>query len=350
MPLFHRTSHHHSQRTVTSALAVAVLLLAGCTGGSDHEQDGEAAPTAGADDPEPTTVTLVTPDSVALNAGLLERFEKESGLTVEVNVVGDVGTFAEQILSTKDDPLGDVVLGVDNTFMSRVVDEGVTEVNYLWQVGYADVCVNADTVWFAERDLPLPRSLNELVDPRYQGQLVVPDPATSALGLAFLLAAVDEYGDTGAGYYWRALRENGVKFASSPESAYDADFTAKNSTGGRPLVVSYSTSPAGTVGKDGELTTAALPETCFRHEAYAGLLTGARNRAGGKDLLAFLVSDEVQSEVSRSMSVYPADDDARIPDEWAEVPRIENPHELDPEEIAENRDAWIGAWTSTMFG
>lgn len=345
MPLSHRTSH----RAVTSALAVAVLLLAGCTGGPDEKRDGDAAPTEGADGPASTTVTLVTPDSVTLNAGLLERFELESGLTVEVNVVGDAGTFAEQILASKEGPLGDVVLGVDNTFMSRVVNEGVTEVNYLWQVGHADVCVNADKVWFDERDVPLPGSLEDLAQPRYKGQLVVPDPATSALGLAFLLAAVDEYGDTGAGDYWKALRENGVKFASSPEAAYDVDFTASNSTGGRPLVVSYSTSPAGTAGKDGEFTTAALPETCFRHEEYAGLLTGAKNRAGAKDLLAFLVSDEVQQEMSTSMSVYPADDDTRVPDEWAEVPRMESPHELDPEQIGENRDAWISAWTSTMF-
>ncbi|MGI5189388.1 thiamine ABC transporter substrate-binding protein [Promicromonospora sp. CA-289599] len=338
-----------SYRTATTAVTAVALLLAGCTGEPDHTRDPDTRDA----DPSPTsnTVTLVTQDSFALSDGLLERFEKESGLTVEVNVVGDAGTLANELVSTKDAPLGDVVFGVDNTFMSRVTDEGVTEVNYLRQVGEADVCVNADKTWFADRGLPVPQDLDDLIDPRYRGLLVVPDPATSSLGLAFLLAAVDEYGDTGGGGYWAALEENGVKGAGSWEDAYHGDFTGAGGTGDRPLVVSYSTSPAGTVGDDGKPTTAALLETCFRHEEYAGLLAGARNRGGGKDLLSFLLSDAVQQDVPASMSLYPADDGTKLPADWVKhAPRAEDPYELDPEEIAESREAWVEAWTAITFG
>lgn len=335
-----------ARRTAAATAAAAALLLAGCTGQPDHEEDDDAAPPAAAD-----TVTLVTHDSFALSDGILQRFEDESGLTVEVNTVGDAGALAGRLVPPQDVPPGDVVFGVDNTFMSRVTDEGVTEVNYLWQVGEADVCVNADTAWFAEQHLPVPRTLDDLIEPRYQGLLVVPDPATSSLGLAFLLAAVDEYGDTGVGDYWTGLRENDVAVAGSWEDAYGADFTAGGGAGDRPLVVSYSTSPADTVGDGGEPATTALPETCFRHEEYAGLLTGAPNREGGKDLLWFLTSDAVQQDLPASMSLYPADEDTRLPAAWVErAPRPQDPHELDPEEIAENREAWIEAWTAIVRG
>ncbi|MBE1878586.1 thiamine ABC transporter substrate binding subunit [Myceligenerans pegani] len=333
-----------ARRTAVATAAVAALLLAGCTGQPDHEQDDDAAPPAASD-----TVTLVTHDSFALSDGVLERFEDESGLTVEVNVVGDSGALADALVPPAEVPPGDVVFGVDNTFLSRVEDEGATEVNYLWQVGEADVCVNADRAWFAEQGLPVPRTLDDLIAPRYQGLLVVPDPATSSLGLAFLLAAVDEYGDTGVGDYWTALRENDVAVAGSWEDAYGAAFTAGGGDGDRPLVVSYSTSPAGTVGDDGEPPTTALPETCFRHEEYAGLLTGGPNREGGQELLWFLTSDAVQQDLPASMSLYPADDDIKLPDTGSRrAPRPQDPHELDPEEIAENREAWIAAWTATV--
>ncbi|MBO0608766.1 thiamine ABC transporter substrate-binding protein [Myceligenerans salitolerans] len=330
------------RRTAATAVTAVALLLAGCTGQPDQEDD-DAAPPAAAD-----TVTLVTHDSFTLGDDVLERFEQESGLTVEVKTVGDAGALADQLVPPAETPPGDVVLGVDNTFMSRVVDAGATEVNYLWQVGEADVCVNADKAWFTEQHLPVPRTLDDLIDPPYQGLLVVPDPASSSVGLAFLLAAVDEYGDTGVGDYWTGLRANDVEIAGSWDEAYGSGFTGAGGGGDRPLVVSYSTSPADTVEDDGEPVTTALPETCFRHEEYAGLLAGAPNREGGKELLWYLTSDAVQRDLPASMSLYPADEDARLPAAWAEhAPRVEDPHELDPEDIAENREAWIEAWAAT---
>ncbi|GAB4084458.1 thiamine ABC transporter substrate-binding protein [Myceligenerans cantabricum] len=332
-----------SYRSTTTTVAAAALLLAGCTGGPDDEQD--SAPPAA-----PGTVTVVTHGSFPLDEGLLERFEQQSGLTVEVNAADDPGALAGRLVQAGDTPPGDVVLGVDNTLAPRLAGEGVTEVNYLWPIGTADVCVNADTSWFTEQGLPVPRSLDDLVSPRYQGLLVVPDPATSPLGLAFLLAVVDEYGDVGMGGYLTGLRENDVKTASSWEDAYTDDFSGAEGDGDRPLVVSYSTSPAGTAGQDGKPTTAAVLETCFRHEEYAGLLAGAANRDGGKDLLEFLVSDAVQQNLPASMSLYPADAGARPPEEFRPLPRPEDPHELDPEELTEHREPSIEAWHSIMDG
>ena len=332
------------RRTAMSAVAAAALLLAGCTGESGDESDADASPS---DSATPTTVVLVTHDSLTPITDVLERFEKESGLTVELNTVDDVGTLADRLVS-QEQPLGDVVLGVDNTFLTRV-DDTVTEVNYLWPVGEADVCVNADKAWFAHQGLPVPRTLDDLIDPRYQGLLVVPDPGTSSLGLAFLLAGVDEYGDTQVGDYWTALRENGVKIADSAQDAYDGEFTAADGSGDRPLVVSYSTSPVSTTGQNGEPSTVSLPETCFRHEEYAGVLAGAKNRQGAKDLLWFLVSDAAQQKLPGSLSLYPAKDSTKLPGEWADLPeRAQDPHELDPEEIAENREAWIEAWNAIL--
>ena len=130
---------------------------------------------------------------------------------------------------TKDEPLGDVVFGVDNTFGSRAVGAGVFEPyegevpagvdayalegddeHVLTPVDTSSVCVNVDETWFEDRDRPPPRTLDDLTDPAYRDLLVTPSPASSSPGLAFLLATIGEYDDDWPDY-WRDLLANGAK-------------------------------------------------------------------------------------------------------------------------------------------
>ncbi|GAB3175276.1 thiamine ABC transporter substrate-binding protein [Myceligenerans halotolerans] len=339
MTMFRRTA----VTAATAASAAAALLLTGCTGQPAGEQDADASPAS-------DTVTLVTHDSFALSDGILEEFEEESGYTVEVNAAGDAGTLANQLVLTKDAPLGDAVFGIDNTFASRVTDEGVISGD-LEQIDQGDVCINADKEWLAEQNLDAPETLEDLAEPEYQGLLVVTNPATSSPGLAFLLATYDAFGPNGFGDYWSALRENDVKVVDSWEDAYYVDFSGADGEGDRPLVLSYATSPAYTVTEDGESTTTALLETCFRQEEYAGVLTGAENPDGAWELVRFLQSETVQADLPGSMYMYPADEDVALPEEWAKhAPLADDPYQVDPAEIAEHRDEWIEAWTAIVLG
>ena len=80
--------------------------------------------------------------------------------------------------------------------------------------------------------------------PRYRNLLVVENPATSTPGLAFLLATIARFGESGWQDYWRQLRANGVLVVDGWEEAYTARFSgAGGSKGNRPIVVSYATSP-----------------------------------------------------------------------------------------------------------
>ena len=106
------------------------------------------------------------------------------------------------------------------------------------------MCLNYDASGLREAGLEAPASLDDLVDPAYAGTLVVENPATSSPGLAFLLATVAEYGEEGWQDYWRALRANGVEVAAGWEEAYYGSFSGSaGSTGSRPIVVSYASSP-----------------------------------------------------------------------------------------------------------
>ncbi len=336
------------------ATVVAVCAgLVGCaSGGSD-----------------PTVVTVITHDSFSVPDDVLAAFEAQSGLTVRFIAPGDAGALVNQLILTKDHPLGDVVYGIDNTFASRAIDAGILE-DYasraaaapdaeayaipgsaaLTAVDYSDVCINVDHRWFAERGIAEPVTLDDLVKPEYRSLLSVTNPATSSPGLAFLLATVAAYGDQWPGY-WSELRANDVRVVASWSDAYYTDFSGPSSGGDYPLVLSYASSPPFEVGADGVAPTGALLDTCFRQVEYAGVLAGASNPAGARAVVDWMLSDEFQAALPDSMYVYPVSTTVEVPDSWTRyAPLASDPWSLAPADIAAHRDDYIREWTSVVLG
>jgi thiamine transport system substrate-binding protein len=350
------------QRTTVAAATLALALTTACSViGTTADESSE-----GAD----STVVLLTHDSFAVSKKVLADFERESGLSVQTRAPGDAGTLVNQLVLTKDAPLGDAVYGIDNAFASRALQAGVLEpyqspgsddlvpgleiddTDRLTPIDYGDVCVNVDREWFAERDLPEPRSLQDLTDAAYEDLLVVSNPATSSPGLAFLLATVDAFGETGWQKYWAALRDNGVKVVNGWSDAYFVDFSGSSGRGERPLALSYASSPPAEVAPgDRRAPTRALLDTCFRQVEYAGVLAGAQNPEGAQRLIDFLLSSSFQEDLPGRMYVYPADPKAQLPPDWERfAPLSEDPHTVDPATIDAKREQWIEQWTDVVVG
>lgn len=344
--------------TASTAVVAIATTTAGCSltsGGGGEETGGSAS----------DTVVLVAHDSFALPDELIAQFEDETGLTLEIRKSGDAGELTNKLVLTKDDPIGDVVFGVDNAFASRGLDAGVFAASDVtWPAGadaYAlagdddrtltpvdngNVCVNVDDTWFAANDVPEPQTLEDLTKPAYEGLFVTPSAATSSPGLAFLLATIAEYGDDWPDY-WERLMANGTRIASGWTDAYQVDFTQGGGEGDRPIVTSYDSSPAFTVPEGGTTsTTSALLDTCFLQVEYAATLAGAANPEGAAQVVEWLVSPEVQAALPDSMYVFPVADDTPLPEAWATyAKRPTDPKPVDPAEVAAQRDAWLQEWT-----
>ncbi|MGZ5400014.1 MAG: thiamine ABC transporter substrate-binding protein [Nocardioides sp.] len=344
--------------------ALLVLALAGCslTAGEDPPEVRASGETEGG------TVVLVTHESFSLPLRLERQFEQESGYQLEVRAAGDAGTLTTKLAVTADNPTGDVAFGVDNTFASRALAEGVfgtagvdlpegaaefvvpgDDGERLVPVDTGNVCVNVDTAWFAERDLQLPSSLDDLTAPAYEGLFVTPSALSSSPGLAFLMTTVAAYGDDWPAY-WEDLLANNAKVVDGWTDAYFTDFTGGSDDGTRPIVLSYDSSPAFTVPEGGgDSTTAALLDTCFRQVEYAGVLAGAENPDGARALIEFLLGEDVQAALPESMFVFPVRDGIELPPAWvAHAEQPTDPVVLDPAGIADNRDAWLEQWREVV--
>lgn len=323
----------------------------------------------GGDDDAAPTVTLVVHDSFALPDDVIADFEKTSGYQLDIRAVGDAGTLTNQLVLTKDNPLGDVAFGVDNTFGSRALDEGVfapydgarpagvddfalpgDDEHRLTPVDNSSVCVNVDDVWFTDHDVAPPMTFEDLTDPQYKNLVVTPSATKSSTGLAFLLATVGHFGDDWP-TYWRELLDNGAEVTKDWENAYYVDFTQGGKGGKRPIVVSYDTSPAFTVGDDGDSTTSALLDTCFQQVEYAGVIEGAAHPEVARELVDFLLTPEVQESLPDNMYVFPVVEGTPLPKDWAAfAQRPTSPVEVAPEEIEAQRDAWQQQWSDLLDG
>jgi thiamine transport system substrate-binding protein len=335
--------------------AFVVTALAACSSGGGSD---------------PKTVTLVTHDSFAASKSVLAAFTKQTGYKVRVLKNGDAGAALNQVVLTKDAPLGDAFYGVDNTFLTRALDEKVFDVyrpkalagvtpklrldptGHATPVDFGDVCINWDKKRFTST--PPPTTLDDLTKPAYKDQLVVENPATSSTGLAFVAATVARYGDQWLDY-WDRLRANGVRVVDGWEQAYDGEFSgAAGSKGTRPLVVSYASSPPAEVyfAKPQPTTapTGSMDSSCFRQVEFVGVLHGAAHPAAARKLIDFMLSRTFQADMPLQMFVYPAVTGTPLPPVFTKFSTVTpDPLTLTPARIGHDRKQWIEQWTDHVL-
>jgi ABC transporter, substrate-binding protein, thiB family len=350
------TGHVLTRRGVIGgALALAsAATLAAC--GQDTKADAKK-------------VTLVTHSSFQVSDNLKKEFEKTSGFKLEIVDGGDGGELVNKLILSKDAPQGDVCFGVDNTYASRLLSQGVIDKDRtvdtipesaekylvdnnraLVPIDMGDVAINIDKTYFTSHNLAEPKTFEDLAKPEYAKLLVAINPTTSTPGLAWMLATVGHFGADKFSDYWKTLVKGGAKIASGWTEAYNTDFSAGEGKGAYPIVVSYASSPSYTVSKDGtSTTTAALLDTAFRQVEYAGVLKGAANPAGGQAFINWMLSKAVQADIPKKMYMYPVDSSVQLPEVLAKFgPLAEKPVEVAPNKIAAEREQWLKLWASAV--
>ena len=343
-------------RTALASLLVAVAMVAAACGSAEEK---------------PAEFVLMTHGSFAVSDGVLEEFTEATGVTVTVLESSDAGAMVNQAILTKDNPVADVLYGIDNTFLSRAVDEGIfiayeaesidlvpetlrAPDDIATPIDVGDVCVNLDPTGFEAMGLAAPTALADLADPAYRGVFVVEDPSTSSPGLSFLLSTSALFGEDGAypwQAYWRDLVANEVQIVSGWEEAYYGEFSGGSGEGARPAVVSYATSPVAEVyyGELDAAPTTVVEDGCFRQVEYAGILNGTAAETTAQQLVDFLLARTFQEDIPLNMFVFPANSEATLPEvfvEYATIPA--DPVLMDPAVIDENRDRWLAEWASTV--
>jgi thiamine transport system substrate-binding protein len=91
-----------------------------------------------------------------------------------------------KLILTRANPIADVVYGIDNTLIGKAEAAGVllpmsdkggvVSLPGAVSIDYGYVTLNYDKAWFAKKQLPLPKTLDDLTRPAYKDLLVVENP------------------------------------------------------------------------------------------------------------------------------------------------------------------------------
>ncbi|OGO33010.1 MAG: ABC transporter substrate-binding protein [Chloroflexi bacterium RBG_16_54_18] len=365
---------HRPSSLVIGGIVLVILALSSCTTAAMETLFPTSQSTSVPTQEHALTLKVMTHDSFDISEEVLAEFEQANNVKVQFIKSGDTGTALNKAILSRENPLADVFYGVDNTFLSRALNEDIFEPydspllaaipagfkldleSRALPVDYGDVCLNYDKGYFVQQGVAPPMTLKDLSQPEYKSLLVVENPATSSPGLAFLLATIGNFGSDGYLEYWEGLVANDVLVVNDWETAYYSEFSGSSGKGPRPIVVSYSSSPAFEVLYSepavDEPPTAAVTanETCFRQIEFVGILSGTQNRELARKWVDFMLSRTFQEDIPLKMFVFPVNSEAVLdqiflkylsfPDQTAIV---------SPDEIALNREVWIKAWTEQVL-
>src|SRR5450759_4201251 len=132
-------------------------------------------------------VVAVTLTMLAAATPARAAFTRQTVMKVGVLASGDAGAALNQVILTKNSPIGDAFYGLDNTFLSRALGAGIFQPYQSTQlasvpatyqldaqhrvtpIDHGDVCINYDKTWFSWHQIPVPTSLDDLTKPAYKG-------------------------------------------------------------------------------------------------------------------------------------------------------------------------------------
>lgn len=174
----------------------------------------------------------------ALEADQLKAYKaafEQSNPDVNILWVRDsTGIITAKLLAEKANPKADVVMGLAATSLMLLEKEGMLmpyapagldKVNPTMRdpatppqwvgmdVWASALCVN--TVEAEGKNLPLPTSWADLTDPVYQGQIAMPNPASSGTGFLMVSAWLQMFGEEKGWEYMDALHKNIAAYTHS---------------------------------------------------------------------------------------------------------------------------------------
>ena len=286
-----------------------------------------------------------------------KAFEAECACDVEFVSVADGVALLNRLKLEGEGTEADIVLGLDTNLTHEAKATGLFSPHGLSLDDAAvpggwsdDAFVPFDYGYFAfvydsEAIETPPASLKELVEGDPEQKIVIQDPRTSTPGLGLLLWVKAVYGEDAVDA-WEKLGERVLTVTPGWSEAYGL-FTS----GEAPMVLSYTTSPAyHEIAEDTQRYKAAsFAEGHYLQVEVAGAtVKGAQNPLAAQ-FLEFITTPAFQDAIPETNWMFPA-----VPTSQPLNPVFDGlvePAEtlsFSPQEVAENRKAWVDEWLSVM--
>ncbi|WP_163265415.1 thiamine ABC transporter substrate binding subunit [Chelativorans alearense] len=286
-----------------------------------------------------------------------KAFEAVCGCDLAFVSVADGVALLNRVRLEGADTQADIVLGLDTNLTHEAKETGLFAPHDidLSRVevpdGFSDdVFVPYDYGYFAfvydteALDSP-PQSLKALVEADDDLKIAIQDPRTSTPGLGLLLWVKAVYGNEAADA-WAKLKDKVLTVTPGWSESYGLF------TGGEvPMVLSYTTSPAYHRIAEGtqRYAAAAFEEGHYLQvEVAAKTVKGADNPLA-EEFLTFMTGPGFQDAIPETNWMFPVGETSKpLNPAFDELVEPAETLLFSPQEVAENRKAWVDEWLSVM--
>ena len=305
------------------------------------------------------TVYTYSSFPVPLIEKIQTHFQKELQVKVLFKSFSDTGPLFNQLLMEKKAPVADVVIGLDNNYLSKIIKnnlfapylpksaptikpELVFDGKYrMIPFDYGYIVFNYDR----EKLERIPVSYRDLLDPYYKGKIIIENPMTSSPGQVFLLTTIALYGEKGYLDYWRGLKKNLLTITPGWDEAYGMY------TGGEaPIVLSYGTSPVYHLlyDKTERYQALVLEDAAYAQIEGMGIVKKPGNLVLAQNLIEYILSPEFQGLIPENQFMYPVRSDVALPDSFRIAAKAKKLLNLPPDKVEANLEKWQSEWDKAM--
>lgn len=306
------------KKWISLALGAAFLgsILAGC--GSAPAAEKKAAG-------EDKVLTVYTARSESLNNLVIQNFEKDTGIKVEMIVAG-TGALQKRVTSEKENPLGDILWAADQTMLESSKDLFMQYVSpedknmgdaFKNKTGYfspafADptvIIVNTNLIGDIKLD-----SFADLLNPALKGKIASGDPANSSSAFQCLMAMLYANGKNGDPMSPEA-------WAFVDKLLVNLDGKLLNSSGGVHKGVAdgeYTVGltwedPAANYVKNGAPVKVVFPKegAIFPGESVQ-IIKNCKHPENAKKFVDYMLSEKIQNLVGTQLTVRPLRKGAKL--------------------------------------
>ena len=303
------------------------------------------------------TLTVYTYDSFASDWGpgpkIKQAFEAQCECELKFVALADGVSLLNRLRMEGKNSSADLVLGLDNNLLTAAEKTG------LFVPHNIDIATRSLTLpggWNNSTFIPYdygyfafvynneslknpPKSLHELIESPESWKVIYQDPRTSTPGLGLLLWMQKVYGDK-APEAWQKLANKTVTVTKGWSDAYGLFLK-----GEADLVLSYTTSPAYHVIEENKHQYVAAPfsEGHYMQVEVAGQLASSKQPTLAAEFMKFITTPAFQSQIPTSNWMYPVID-IPLPQAFTQTVKPTNTLEFTPQEVSDNRAAWIQSW------
>ncbi|MFT5875032.1 MAG: iron(III) transport system substrate-binding protein [Clostridium sp.] len=291
---------------------------------------------------------------------LLELFEEKTGCDTSYLSL-PTGEALTRTIFEKDAPKADIFLGGPADVHEALKDKGVSE-KYVsktakdipdqykdkdgfWTgmyVGPLAIGLNTD-LWdkeFASKGLKKPETYEDLINPAFKGEIVMPDPATSGTAYTFISTLVQSMGEDKAFEYFQKLKNNVAQFTSSGFAPVQ-----KVGSGEYLMCVNFIEDQL-LVKKSGFPVQSIIPPNAGWQVGSTSIIKNGPNSKSAKAFIDFVLSKEagnLQTDLTQASSTR---SDVRVPEGGKKVEELSIFKDYDPKKAGADKIKLVTRWNS----